>query len=329
MKSGSIPSPTTASPGDKGPTILKAAKYVGLGLGVLLVTLLTWGLLEPRFLDQKHVEADIPDLPAAWQGATVVQLSDWQVGMWLDNPGTVAQAIQAIDPERADMVVLTGDFVYGREEDPGDDYEFLARMGRRLEEAGIPTYAVLGNHDYRKIEREAPEDIGRARQVRRALTNGGVEMLHNEAVALEPPGDADSTGPSLHLVGIGSRSVDMAHPERALAQVPDDAPRLVIMHHPDTFARLPAQSAPLALAGHTHGGQIRLPGLPHWSWLTYGKPDTVHADGFIPDYGAAGNQLYVNRGIGMSLIPLRINCMPEMTLITLQPGASRSSEDRK
>ena len=89
------------------------------------------------------------------------------------------------------------------------------------------------------------------------------------------------------------------------------------MHHPDTFASLPAGSAPLAIAGHTHGGQVRLPFLPRWSWMTLAKDEPVHVDGWIQDYGAAGNRLYVNRGIGFSTIPIRINCPPEITIFTL------------
>ncbi|MFB6373642.1 MAG: metallophosphoesterase, partial [Bradymonadaceae bacterium] len=98
----------------------------------------------------------------------------------------------------------------------------------------------------------------------------------------------------------------------------EGAHRFVTMHHPDTFAKFPAGTAPVTLAGHTHGGQIQLPGLPRWSWIALSKKDEVHADGWIPDYGKAGNDLYVNRGIGMSVVPMRINCVPEMTVMTLQ-----------
>ena len=89
------------------------------------------------------------------------------------------------------------------------------------------------------------------------------------------------------------------------------------MHNPDVFAELPAGTAPLALAGHTHGGQVRLPFMPSWSWFALVTQDAVHTDGWIDDYGAPGNRLYVNRGIGMSGLPVR-NCRPEVTLITLQ-----------
>ncbi|MFO7964211.1 MAG: hypothetical protein R6U50_09850 [Desulfobacterales bacterium] len=112
----------------------------------------------------------------------------------------------------------------------------------------------------------------------------------------------------------------MDRPEAALGQIPPNAPRLVIMHHPDTFKQFPAETAPMALAGHTHGGQIRVPGLPSWSWLTFVKGDDVHTDGWITDFGRPGNHLYVNRGIGFSALPVRINCRPELTWVTLFPS---------
>lgn len=299
---------------------LQYLEYAGIGFGIVVLVLVVWGLLEPRFLDRESIEGEIPELPSGWRGTTVVQLSDWQVGLWLDNPGTVEEAIEETIELDPDLVVLTGDYVYGPEDDPGEDFGFLTRMARKLREAEIPTYGVLGNHDYRLTKLDDPVAPDRARRVRQALQEGGVEMLQNKAVALEAPETAGPDTPPLYVVGVGSRSADRARPARALADVPDGAPRFAIMHHPDTFARFPPHTAPVALAGHTHGGQIRIPGFPEWSWIMMGKTDRVHADGWIPDYGKAGNNLYVNRGIGMSVIPIRINCPPEMTVMTLAAG---------
>ena len=144
----------------------------------------------------------------------------------------------------------------------------------------------------------------------------GIRLLHNESAAIVPPGG----GPELYVVGVASHWARHDDVAKALAGVPTGAPRVVLMHHPDSFEDLPAGSAPLAVAGHTHGGQIRLPGTPEWSWIGFMREDEVHADGWIPDYGAAGNRLYVNRGIGFSLVPVRINAPPEVTVFTLTRG---------
>jgi hypothetical protein len=91
------------------------------------------------------------------------------------------------------------------------------------------------------------------------------------------------------------------------------------MHNPISYRSLPQDAAPLAMAGHTHAGQIRLKGLPSQSWLDIARPREVIAEGWAEDsIGAPGNRLYVNRGIGFSVMPVRIWCMPELTLFTLE-----------
>ncbi len=91
------------------------------------------------------------------------------------------------------------------------------------------------------------------------------------------------------------------------------------MHNPVAYRDLPPGAGPLTMAGHTHGGQIRLKGLPSESWLDIARPREVVADGWAAEsVGAPGNRLYVNRGIGFSVVPVRIFCMPELTLFTLQ-----------
>lgn len=189
---------------------------------------------------------------------------------------------------------------------------------RPLSEANIPTYAVLGNHDYRVAYPYNEPNPQAAERVREALEASGVSVLKNESVALEAPEGATG-GESLHLVGVGSRWANEDRLEAALSRVPGEAPRLVMMHNPSSFGDFPAQSAPLAVAGHTHGGQVGLPGMPEWSYLIYVEGDDVHVDGWIEGYGEPGDRLYVNRSIGFSVAPIRIAAMPEVTLFTLRP----------
>jgi predicted MPP superfamily phosphohydrolase len=130
-------------------------------------------------------------------------------------------------------------------------------------------------------------------------------------------------------VGIGAHLPKQDKPKVALAQVPEKAPRLVMMHNPNSFDALPPNTAPLAVAGHTHGGQINLLpfGLtPVWFLLTYDEEELVHIAGWIEDFGQPGNHLYINRGIGFSRVPIRINAPPELTLFTLQKSTESASE---
>jgi uncharacterized protein len=287
-------------------------KTLGLGLLAVLGLLLVWGLLEPYVLDWQEERAEIAGLPEDWNGRQVAVIADLQVGMWLDNTWTIRRAVAGLVERRPDLVLIAGDFVYHPGSDPAPEISEVVALLRPLTEAGIPTYAVLGNHDYRMPTKQDARDDALASAVRAALEDAGIRVLHNEAVALEP-----SQGAPLYLVGVGAHIPGDDRVEAALAQVPDGAARIALMHHPDSFAAFPAGAAPLAVAGHTHGGQFRIPFTPDWTWMSYARDDEVHADGWVQDYGAEGNRLYINRGIGFSVVPLRLNCPPEVTVFTL------------
>lgn len=305
-------------------------KRVGIGLGVLIALLLIWGgFVEPRWIDTEEHAALVPGLPAAWEGERVAVVADFQIGMWAANTGTMERITDILVRERPAAVLLAGDFIYKPGENAEDEVAKAVEILRPLGAAGIPTFAVLGNHDYSLNKRDDPKDERAATLVRRALEEIGIRVLNNEAIALGPPGsaeDAATPGAGLHFVGVGSAWAEEAQPARALQGVPGDAPRVVFMHNPDSFRQIAAGAAPFAVAGHTHGGQIRVPGTPYWSWLgivTEGEPTT---DGWIEDdYGQAGNRLYVNRGVGFSAIPIRINCRPEVTFFRLSDSATVES----
>lgn len=302
---------------------MKTLKYILLTLLGVILIFLVWGLVEPYFVDVEYQEAVIPNLPAAWEGQEVAQVSDWQLGMWMDNESTIQQAVGELLEEPPALVLITGDFVYHSNEEPAQEIAQAVAFARPLVEAGIPTYAVLGNHDYNLKQDKGTADFELARKIQAALEEAGIPVLENEAVELPDPdgGAARAAAASpLYLVGIRPHWAELDEPVDAVAQVPDGAPRIVMMHHPDSFAELPPHTAPLAVAGHTHGGQVRLPLLPEWTWLSFVKSDEVHADGWIDNFGAEGNRLYVNRGIGFGGAPIRINCVPEVTRFTLLPA---------
>lgn len=292
------------------------AKYWWIIVVAIPVLLLFWGLLEPYFIDQEEEIATIPDLPNEWQGQKIAQISDFQLGMWGDNVPTMRRSVETLIEENPAVVLISGDFIYHAATDPENEIVRVIDILTPLAEAGIPTYAVLGNHDYGMKSKSTQPKVELANRLEAALEEIGIPVLENEAVELE----LANGGESLYLVGIGSHWANRDDINQALGQVPDDSPRFVMMHNPESFTAFPPETAPMAVAGHTHGGQIRLPYSPEWSWLALVKPDEVHADGWIDNYGEAGNDLYVNRGIGFSSIPIRLNCMPEITMFTLVSG---------
>lgn len=293
---------------------MKALKWIGIILAVFLIVLATWGMfIEPRFLlDQTQIEGDLPNLPREWEGGKIAFLADLQVGMWLDNTGMVEKVVEEVIAGQPDVVLIGGDFVYKPNESKIDK---AVNLVRPLGESGIPVFAVLGNHDYSLEKQDGQKNERLAEQLATKLEEAGIEVLENEAVVIER---SDGV---LHLVGIGSDWANNSAPERALSGIGSDAPRVIFMHNPLAYRDLEAGTAPLTLAAHTHGGQIRVPGLESESWLDIARDREVIADGWSrDDVGAAGNHLYVNRGIGFSLVPIRFLCRPELTWVTLRRG---------
>lgn len=292
-------------------------------LALVFIVLLLWGVaVEPRLYELSHYNAPVPNLPAAWENRSLVLLADLQVGMWLDNTDTIRRIVARTKELRPAAVLIAGDFVYNPiEVDEGDEADELESVDEHIREvnellkplldSGIVVLAVLGNHDYGMMKVSSRRNEQIAQRLEKALSAVGVRVLHNQSAEVG----------GLHIAGVGSKFAEDDKPLEALSQIPADAPRVIFMHHPDSFTELPAGAAPLALAAHTHGGQIRVPGFPDWSWLTWIEPGKVAGDGWIDSFGAAGNRLYVTRGIGFSRVPVRIFCRPQLVEFTLTRAA--------
>lgn len=289
-------------------------KYTAFGIVSAIALLIIWSFIEPRILNTENEIATIPNLPPAWQGKKIAQLSDFQIGLWGDNRGTARRSVAKIVEAKPVVALISGDFIYHPGKNIAPEIDTAVDIVRPLVEAGIPTYAVLGNHDYGMSGKKAEPKTQEAERLEQALETAGIEVLENEAVPLPLPNSDEP----LYLIGVGSLWANRDNVDRALRDVPDGSPRITMMHNPDTFEQFPTSSAPLALAGHTHGGQVRVPGSPQWSWLRFTQKDKVYADGWAKGYGEAGNQLYVNVGIGMSIAPIRLFCPPELTFFTLE-----------
>ena len=323
--------------------LFKYIKRIALILAGALLLLIIWGAgIEPRLVDLREETASVPNLPKNWENKRIALIADLQIGMWLGNEDTVKKIVNRIIEEHPAAVLVAGDFVYKpTDEDEPQDVEredasdFMAEVSdsvallRPIREAGIPVYAVLGNHDYGMGYPDSVKNERLAAAVRSTLEAASIPVLDNRAVPLvllsENVGETNSPAnndAALYLVGVGSRYAGNAKPEIALAQVPENAPRIIFMHEPDSFAAIPANAAPAAFAGHTHGGQIRVPFTENWSWMSLATDEKIHADGWIENFGQAGNRLYVNRGIGFSSFPVRINCQPELTFFTVRGGNS-------
>jgi predicted MPP superfamily phosphohydrolase len=287
------------------------SKRIGLAVAGLLTVLLVYGvLIEPRLiLDEVHADAPVAGLGEELGGTEIALLADFQLGMWFANEGMVRRAVETTVAEEPDVVLLGGDFVYSTDPSIETQIDTLLDVLDPLVEAGIPTYAVLGNHDH---------EVDAAEELSTALECAGITVLRNAAVPV--PGPIDDPARQLHVVGIGPDRPNLVDVDAALADVPDGAPRVVLMHNPTVFDQLPTGSAPLTLAGHTHCGQVAVPFTPDWAYLGLTSEERIVADGWAPDgYGADGNRLFVTCGLGFSLAPVRINAAPQVAFFTLTP----------
>jgi predicted MPP superfamily phosphohydrolase len=287
-------------------------KRISIALGVFVIVLLVYGMLiEPRLiLDEEHAQVPMPGLTEESAGTDIAVLSDFQLGMWFANQGMVQRALETAVAAEPDVVLLGGDFVYSTDPSIQTQIDTLLELMDPLLDSGIPTYAVLGNHDHK---------VDAAEELTTALKDVGITVLRNAAAPV--PGTGDDPAEQLYVVGIGPDVPNLVDVDAALADVPDGAPRVVLMHNPTVFDELPAGAAPLTVAGHTHCGQVALPGSPEWAYLALTSEERIVADGWSPEgYGAEGNRMFVTCGIGFSVAPIRINAPPQIAFFTLQPG---------
>ena len=290
----------------------RVVMWIAIGVAVVLVLLVVYGTaIEPRVrLDEPHHEVAIPGLGQDLEGTTIAVFSDLQVGMWWANHGMVTQIAERVVELEPDAVLIAGDFVYGHSPDAAVQVDTAMDLLAPLFAHDLPVFAVLGNHDYAA---DAVEPLTEA------LEENGVEVLHNRAARLGLTGSEDS---DLHVVGIGAHRPQESRPEEAFAQLPAGAPRVVMMHNPATYPEIDEGRAPLAVAGHTHCGQIALPGTPAWSYLQLRAEERIVVDGFAPaGYGAEGNRLFVTCGVGFSLMPMRISAPPQLAVFELTAEA--------
>lgn len=214
----------------------------------------------------------------------LAQVSDLHVVRAGERERRVVERVQA---ERPDAIVLTGDFTAF-----GGDPEAFGPVVEALR-APLGVWATLGNWDY-------GHPVG---DWEAFLAARGVGLLRNRATRLTD---------RLWLAGLDDPLVGWPDPDEAMRDVPASAFVVALVHGPVIFDDI-AGRFPLILAGHTHGGQIRFPGLaplymPRGCW--------PYVSGW---YERAGSRMYVSRGIGAPGFPVRLNCAPEIAVFDLQP----------
>jgi predicted MPP superfamily phosphohydrolase len=259
--------------------------------GVLRASgLAAWGRRNMLAIERREHVLRLAGLPAPFQGVRLLHLSDLHADM---DPGTVPALLRALDGWSYDAVVLTGD--YRAHTHHGWD-EALALCGRvaRALRPGLPTFAVLGNHDPLEI---VP-----------GLESLGWRVLLNEAAPWS------RGGAELWFAGVDDEhtyaNADVA---RARAGAPAGACAILLSHTPSTYARAAQAGFAGFLCGHTHGGQMCLPG--GFALLNNGRAPRWTIRGPWQFHAMRG---YTSTGVGACRLPARFFCPPEITVHTLE-----------
>ena len=241
-------------------------------------------------MDVTHISLKLPRLDPEFHGYRIVQISDIHMGSWISRR-QLKEAIQIANDLLPDLITITGDFVtFNPEHQSKILVEELSCLKPRQ-----ATLAILGNHDHGS----------RPHIVRRILAQSGIIDISNDLYTVYKGAAA------LHIAGIDDRLHKADRLEHVLEQIPASGAAILLAHEPD-FIDIAARCGrfDLQLSGHSHGGQIILPGIGS---LFLPRMARKYPSGL---YQQDGMFLYTNRGIGRVHIPIRYNCPAEITLFT-------------
>jgi predicted MPP superfamily phosphohydrolase len=246
-------------------------------------------LTEPYMLTIEHERIGLRRLPQAFESFRIVQLSDIHHGPFSDKT-QIERAVETANRLKPDIIALTGDYISKERHYAASCAEMLGKL-----EARYGVFAVLGNHDH-WTDAALITDLFRAE---------GITVLINEGMRFELNGSA------FWLAGVDDTMVGLEDISLALAGSRDDEMKLLLAHNPIVLRRAARADVDLVLSGHTHGGQVALRSEPSASGGRRRR--------FLKGLGRFGNtQIYVNRGLGTVVLPIRYGCPPEVSLLELR-----------
>jgi predicted MPP superfamily phosphohydrolase len=230
-------------------------------------------------------------LSAAHDGLRIVQLTDIHHSLFTPLE-YVQRAVRITNHLRPDVVALTGDYVTLS---PAYIWPAAQALGKLRARLGV--FAVLGNHDF-KVD---------ADEVTRALRAHRIRVLRNAHHALSARGE------TLWVLGVDDLWSGEDDLPAALRSVPARDPKILLCHNPMGIHRAAAYGIDFVISGHTHGGQVRLPVVGSV------RGNSKLGERFIDGWNRLnGTQIYISRGIGRSVVPLRLNCPPEIACLRLR-----------
>jgi uncharacterized protein len=233
-----------------------------------------------------------PEVPTSFDGYRIVQVSDLHDATFGENQQRLVKKIQQTKP---DTIVITGDIIDSNRYNLQNSLDLIDQIVKIAD-----VYYVTGNHEV------ATNDVDR---IKEKLSDRGVRVLSNETLKLERAGEAISlTGIEDPLMGeVASRMI-------ADSRVPSDAFTVLLAHRPEDFQAYVDAGIDVTFSGHAHGGQFRIPGMGGL---------VAPGQGYFPKYTAGiheqnQSKLVVSRGLGNSIIPMRLFNLPDIVVVTLK-----------
>ncbi|MBP9718109.1 metallophosphoesterase [Candidatus Gracilibacteria bacterium] len=278
--------------------------------GALVLAVIAWltvfygSYIEPQIILVNRQTINLTEKPT--HTITIALISDTHVGPF-KRDRFMQRAVDKINSLHADAIVLDGDFI-----------SFQASETKYLEplknlQAKLGVYGTLGNHDYGVDAEGNFSNNDMANSVRDSLVSLGVNVLRNQGVVLE------NNGSSLRLIGTDEIQTGRASIRGALGSVGSSTtaryPTILLAHNPDTATYAQKYGIDLVLAGHTHGGQVRLPFIGPVPPLPQHLPRKYDRGLFSSDFGKT--QLFITSGIGESGARARLFVPPEIALLTI------------
>ena len=289
--------------------------------GVRFRTVFLWGLLsllipvvaiaygtlvERNWYQVKEVAIESPSLPESFDGFIIAHVSDIHLGSFARRPESLRKAIEKINAINPDIVCFTGDLI-------STDVSEMDGFEDMLKSIKAPVYSVLGNHDYhiyagKKDNMEESVIAAKFEELKKRELALGWNLLLNGNRIIRRGAD------SLAVIGVENTSASDHFPSRgdlqAAMEGTDGCFRILLSHDPTQWdMEVIGQDIPLMLSGHTHAIQFSLFGWCPCRYL-YKQYRGLYSEG--------GQSLYVNIGLGETLLPARIGARPEITLITLK-----------
>lgn len=292
------------------PSRRKFVSLVGLGSAAIMAGLVVDGIIFGKYRHRARiVRLKLKNLPAAFKGYKIVQISDVHSGSF-QNPKHLQHAIDLINKQDADLVLFTGDMVnnYAEEFIPFIDLfsQIKGKDGK---------FATLGNHDYGdygdwKSREEKAQNIPLLIEYEK---RAGFQMLRNEHKVIERNGE------KLYILGVENWGIapfpQFGDLDKASRGVPADAAKILMSHDPshfDAVVKRHPSNVQLTISGHTHGMQFGID-LKNFKW----SPVKYKYPKWADLYESEGKYLYVNRGFGVIGYPGRVGVLPEITVFEL------------